>query len=53
VILPTVLAAIGPFAAIYPKEAIDASGDGPLREPGPRRASDSPRRRSPSLPSHP
>jgi peptide/nickel transport system substrate-binding protein len=32
VILPTVLGAIGPFAAIYPKEVIDASGDGPLRE---------------------
>jgi ABC-type transport system substrate-binding protein len=32
VILPTVLGAIGPFAAIYPKEVIDASGDGPLKE---------------------
>ena len=32
VILPTALGAIGPFAAIYPKEVIDASGDGPLKE---------------------
>ena len=32
VILPVVLGAIGPFAAIVPKEVIDASGDGPLKE---------------------
>jgi peptide/nickel transport system substrate-binding protein len=32
VILPTVLGAFGPFAAIYPKEVVDASGDGPLKE---------------------
>jgi peptide/nickel transport system substrate-binding protein len=32
VILPTALGAIGPFAAIYPKEVVDASGDGPLKE---------------------
>jgi peptide/nickel transport system substrate-binding protein len=32
VILPVVLGAIGPFAAITPKEVIDASGDGPLKE---------------------
>ena len=32
VILPVVLGAIGPFAAIYPKAVIDASGDGPLKE---------------------
>jgi peptide/nickel transport system substrate-binding protein len=32
VIFPTVLGAIGPFAAIVPKEVIDASGDGPLKE---------------------
>src|SRR4029450_12652006 len=40
VILPTALGAIGPLAAIYPKEVIDASGDGPLKElvgPGPFR----------------
>jgi peptide/nickel transport system substrate-binding protein len=32
VILPVVLGAIGPFPAIYPKEVVDASGDGPLKE---------------------
>src|SRR5262249_4225983 len=32
VILPVVLGAIGPFAAIYPKEIVDASGEGPLKE---------------------
>jgi peptide/nickel transport system substrate-binding protein len=32
VILPVVLGAIGPFAAIYPKSVVDASGDGPLKE---------------------
>src|SRR5215813_11524523 len=32
VILPVVLGAFGPFAAIYPKEVVDASGDGPLKE---------------------
>jgi peptide/nickel transport system substrate-binding protein len=32
VILPVVLGAIGPFAAIYPKEVVDAAGEGPLKE---------------------
>src|SRR5262249_24637166 len=32
VILPVVLGAVGPFAAITTKEAVDASGDGPLKE---------------------
>jgi peptide/nickel transport system substrate-binding protein len=32
VILPVVLGAMGPFAAITTKEIVDASGDGPLKE---------------------
>ena len=31
-ILPTVLASNSHFAAIYPKETVDAAGDGPLKE---------------------
>ncbi|MGH7357390.1 MAG: ABC transporter substrate-binding protein, partial [Candidatus Rokuibacteriota bacterium] len=31
-VLPTVLASIASFAAIYPKEVVDATGDGQLKE---------------------